>query len=25
VFKNELDLRRSALFMPRFGGTIALN
>lgn len=24
VFKNELDLRRSALFMPRFGGTIAL-
>lgn len=25
VFKNELDLRRSALFMPRFGGTITLN
>lgn len=25
VFKNELDLHRSALFMPRFGGTITLN
>ena len=25
VFKNALDLNRSALFMPRFGGTISLN
>lgn len=25
VFKNELDLHRSALFMPRFGGTITVN
>lgn len=25
VFKNEMDLRRSALFMPRFGGTITFN
>lgn len=24
VFKNALDLHRSALFMPRFGGTISL-
>lgn len=25
VFKESLDLNRSALFMPRFGGTISLN
>ncbi|MGV3576589.1 MAG: TadE/TadG family type IV pilus assembly protein [Devosia sp.] len=25
VFKDALDLNRSALFMPRFGGTITLN
>ncbi|MET0435977.1 MAG: TadE/TadG family type IV pilus assembly protein [Devosia sp.] len=25
VFKEALDLNRSALFMPRFGGTITLN
>jgi Flp pilus assembly protein TadG len=25
VFKNALELNRSALFMPRFGGTISLN
>ena len=24
VFKNAFDLHRSALFMPRFGGTISL-